>query len=227
MHPVLYRILALILICSLSSCAPYKMCTPCTVQSRGTPYSDPCAEERRLEAAQHWLYSVVPRHRCQIRWYDLGHWTTWALFGNDDDGLFGEEPSADFKPSCCPTTGVAGQWALRNPLHNMFFYVLGTAYCTHHSELALLELSPECVHFLCHRCCAETVFSGDCNGLFIGLHGGLPFVSLHFDYGRRFEFYFGWRERGNLGIKFRPAASRPPTTENCLESEETDPVQLH
>src|SRR3989344_5914937 len=32
----------------------------------------------REEASRHSLYEIIPRHREQIEWYDVPHWTAWA-----------------------------------------------------------------------------------------------------------------------------------------------------
>ena len=75
-------------------------------------------------------------------------------------------------------------WALRNPLHNFTFYVIGVA----DKEHSVTGEYP------------EEVFNPDggwkkhvveVNGL------KLPFIS----YSNGIKFYIGWRERGNFGIK--------------------------
>lgn len=42
-------------------------------------------------------------------------WLVWALFGNDEDGIYGMYPH---------TTWGAVRWWLRNPFHNLCFHVL-------------------------------------------------------------------------------------------------------
>jgi len=78
------------------------------------------------------------------------------------------------------------KWHLRNPFHNLDFYVLGVAD-------------------------KKSVRSGRYPDLIANPHGGwnfsvtrrrlilLPFVDYHRG---GFEFYFGWRTHGNFGIKF-------------------------
>lgn len=64
------------------------------------PYQTTTEEELGLynhyqqTALSHWLYRFIPRHRSQIYWYDFGHWISWALFGNDDHGIFSEGASS-------------------------------------------------------------------------------------------------------------------------------------
>jgi hypothetical protein len=51
-------------------------------------------------------------------------WLLWALFGNDDDGAWGQrsgEPGYDGKPF---SVWLAVCWWFRNPAHNLFFHVL-------------------------------------------------------------------------------------------------------
>src|SRR5262245_15074242 len=90
--------------------------------------------------ADHWLYEYIPHNRHELS--EKGRWqkVMWAVFGNDDDGIFGEGPKSGTKW----TESWAGQtikpsfhnpgtisfkrfvlWQLRNPLHNLTGYVLG------------------------------------------------------------------------------------------------------
>ncbi len=191
----------------LSGCVPYHydtchftgICEPC----------DPVTEENIELSRSHWLYKVVPRHRSQIRWYDLGHWTSWALFGNDDDGIFGEEPTAYFCKGSPPSLPKALAWAWRNPTHNLCFYALGSAHCVN-DEFTLLRLTPCYKEAFVYRPQAATVFAGKGPSLYIGLHGGKPFISSRVVWSQTREgrFYIGWREKGNFGIRFNPFAHR-------------------
>lgn len=159
----------------LTNCAPYRVPTQCLM-----------LDEKGLD---HPLYSIVPRHRCQIRALDLGHWMTWTLLGNDDDGIFGEGLKASYYSNIPPCAFKALRWTARNPLHNFCYYVIGSAH-RHNRKIALIDLRSKI---------NESKF-------FIGFHGGKPFISFCFDYSssRKGEFYIGWRERGNFGIKFLP-----------------------
>ena len=55
-----------------------------------------------------------------LRWLDIG----WALFGNDDDGYFGDDKWRGGREK---TLWLAILWWFRNPFHNLFFYVIGVA----------------------------------------------------------------------------------------------------
>jgi len=148
----------------------------------------------------HWLYQVIPRHRAQIQWYDLPHWTTWMLFGNDDDGIFGEK--ARYKPEIPPSFKKTLYWNCRNPLHNFCNYVIGSAHRTN-SELTLLKIYPTKLEAFKYKPIGDTVFASKDTSFFLALHGGKPFVSLRIAYGQgcTSDFYFGWRCRGDFGIK--------------------------
>ncbi|MEW6115663.1 MAG: hypothetical protein AB1553_02025 [Nitrospirota bacterium] len=71
-------------------------------------------------------------------------------------------------------------WAIRNPLHNFTFFVVGMAD-------RLDNRHP------------DRVFNPQSGWNII-----LPFVSYK---GKRWEWYFGWRNRGNFGITLRRVKS--------------------
>ncbi|HEU5122811.1 MAG TPA: hypothetical protein VFW05_01970 [Verrucomicrobiae bacterium] len=111
-------------------------------------------------------------------------------FGNVDDPV----PPTWFRPE---EKGRTFKWHLRNPFHNFAFYVIGIADKPH-------------------------VRSGRFPRRISNPDGGwnfavarrrivyLPFVA--YNHGR-FDFYFGWRTRGNFGGKINFNAKRPPKTE--------------
>ncbi len=179
---------------SLNSCASYKKQT--------TEFETHSEIQKKAHA--HWLYLVIPKHRSQIRWWDLPHWATWALFGNEDDSIFAEEPSSGYESESEPGLTRALAWQLRNPFHNLFFYVIGSAD-RENSELALLRYGDEGLEAFKYRKQGGDVFAGKKTSFLIALHGWKPFISLRIDYGRRLDTYIGWRERGNFGLKFNPA----------------------
>jgi hypothetical protein len=172
---------------ALTGCAPYK------IQNSDLDFTK----------NNHSMYHIIPRHRCQMAWYDAGHWAAWAFFGNDDDGIFGEDSAVPFcseKPNGC---AKALRWWLRNPLHNFCFYVIGSAHRMN-GEFTIIQWGPG------NRYClfwyepqGETVFAGSGTSFYLGFHGWKPFVSLRIAYSRklRSDFYIGWRPRGNFGIK--------------------------
>lgn len=77
---------------------------------------------------EHWLYGYVPRSWSEVQGHGpRGAWrlVMWALFGNEEDGLFGEGTGSWWKlygPT--PTFMLAVRWWLRNPAANLFKIVL-------------------------------------------------------------------------------------------------------
>lgn len=152
------------------------------------------------EALTHPLYKIIPRHRSQIYWYDLPHWTSWMLFGNDDDGIFGEGDKDNYNPE-----RKALRWWLRNPLHNFCFYVIGSAY-RQNGQFTLVDLRSQRNRFFKYQPTEGRDFEKKETRFFLGFHGGKPFIYLKLLWGNRHQslFYIGWRERGNFGIRFTP-----------------------
>lgn len=113
----------------------------------------------------------------------------WALFGNDDDGIYGD---LAWNPSQSKDISYAIGWWVRNPFHNLTFYVIG------------LSTNPktEIVYdFKRYGRYPKDVFapSGGWNWCVIKYKWlWLPFISYQ---GWLGKFYIGWRERGNWGIK--------------------------
>ena len=152
-------------------------------------------------AENHSLYSIVPRHRAQLAWYDLPRWTTWALIGNDDDGIFGEGGTKPYSTNITWQTFFS--WSARNPLHNLDFYVLGSAGWKSHFSRNIARLDATGIHFGGH---STRVFGEGRRAAILAFHDYKPFFSWNIGYGsRQFEGYIGWRPNGAFGIKFRPA----------------------
>lgn len=161
---------------------------------------------------KHWLYDMIPAHRRELKPKDPKYWL-WALFGNDDDGIFGEGPKSGlnwlWKWGDTPEIDASGEvisnepgelslkrfgaWQLRNPLHNLFFYVLGSADREEHTKKEILLLGNRY---------DNAVSPADFALL---LHDEKPFLSFRVPWGAQkyLQVYAGWRERGNLGFAFR------------------------
>lgn len=106
-------------------------------------------------------------------------WNPKFWFGNEDDPL----PPPDYRPA---DKHRVMKWYFRNPTHNFNFYVIGLADKTFQRS---------------GRFPAE-VFSPKQGWNWAVCKyrwWRLPFISYHRN---SFRFYFGWRERGNFGIKF-------------------------
>jgi hypothetical protein len=192
-------------------CASYKVST----QDFGDSSCELYVNQNKEAALSHWLYHFIPRHRCQIQWYDIGHWTTWSLFGNDDDGIFGEELTAYYRPQQSIGIFKAIRWNLRNPFHNFCFYVIGSAY-SENSEFIFLKCNQYQIEVFKYKNTNQSNFGGDQTSFLLALHGGKPFISLRLAYSEKYkgDFYLGWRERGNFGIKCTPFSKRKDCQEN-------------
>ena len=186
----------------LSGCSSYIYCSDMNTISPSIAHEKNCIHSR---TAQHCLYRIIPPHRRCIRWYDIGHITTWMLFGNDDNGIFGEKQYDMYCPEQKPSISKAARWWIRNPFHNFCFYVIGSAERVN-SEIDLLKVSQDNFSCMTYRPIGKTVFAGEGSSFYLALHGGKPFISLRFLYFNswRTEIYLGWREKGNFGIKFLP-----------------------
>ena len=119
----------------------------------------------------------------------------WALFGNDDDGVDASGPQArHLRPEL---TGWKRKiwWWFRNPFHNLTFYVIGFAKQGGglRDGYVRIGIFPE-----------QNLPAG------IGVWNVCFIVTpsmWHFPFiarkGKKGEWYFGWRERGNFGITIR------------------------
>lgn len=112
----------------------------------------------------------------------------WAIFGNDDDPY---HPS-DYQPGWPEWRRRLYWFALRNPFHNLTFYVLGVAG----KSFERLAIYPKGAP-------SSLVFRSE-GGWYVAVVKyrwlRLPFVSYQ-GQGIIKKFYLGWRERGNLGAK--------------------------
>lgn len=104
----------------------------------------------------------------------------WALFGNADDGLFGDDRWRAGRPK---TLRLALEWWARNPFHNFCFYVVGV---TEHDHV-FLSTKPwgEQPGWSFHAVLTPT------------LRIPLPMVAY---VGKRRGWYIGWRPYGSFGI---------------------------
>lgn len=117
-------------------------------------------------------------------WLKFCPW--WALFGNEDDGYFGSD---SWRSGRAKTLGLAFKWWLRNPLHNLTWYVIGVAD-------------------------RDRMISGPFGDQHANPNGGwlwsitsvgrirLPYVSYT---SSRVKFYAGWRPSGAFGFKLARA----------------------
>jgi len=119
----------------------------------------------------------------KIHFYNKINPVWW--FGNIDDPI----PPDWYRPDSRHRDFL---WHLRNPFHNFDHYVIGVAdkKFVRYSRYAAGNPNRS----------SHWDFTVDRRKLAV-----LPFLSYQRD---RFNFYFGWRERGNFGIKLN--FSKPP-----------------
>jgi hypothetical protein len=106
-------------------------------------------------------------------------WNPKFWFGNEDDPV----PPDEYRPN---DKHRVSKWYFRNPTHNFNFYVIGVADKTFRRAGRY----------------PEQVFSPQDGWNWTVCKyrwWRLPFISYH---KRSFNFYLGWRERGNFGAKF-------------------------
>lgn len=134
-------------------------------------------------------HSETVKNEPKVTIRTIQKWNPVWWFGNADD----PEPPEWYKPD---DPSRRRKWLMRNPLHNFTFYVIGVAdkpferVGRHPKDV----FNPEGGWNLAtsrHRCWR------------------LPFIS----YTRgRFATYWGWRERGNFGVKLTFRRQHKPAT---------------
>jgi hypothetical protein len=108
----------------------------------------------------------------------------WALFGNEDDGFYGD---ANWNPQRKTDRKTAIKWWFRNPAHNLTFYVLGVAdkerlVCGPHGDDHQLEGGGFVWSFT----------------MVMGSKIKLPYINYTKG---RIKAYAGWRPSGAFGFK--------------------------
>ncbi len=122
-------------------------------------------------------------------------WNPVWWFGNADD----PEPPEWYRPK---SPFRCTQWQLRNPCHNLTFYVIGVK----DSDFVRWGDDP------------ASVFRNDGGWNWCIIQKGwlrLPFVSYE---GKRMKFYALWREHGNFGLKLN--FKRPSKLEDSASADE-------
>lgn len=112
----------------------------------------------------------------------------WALFGNADDGIYGDDAWRAGRP-CTPWLAV--QWWFRNPFHNLFCYVIGVSnkpFTFTWTKGAGME------------------DAGVIRGYVMYGRWRLPFIGYR---SSRFVAYAGWRPSGAFGFKAHPIKAKP------------------
>lgn len=199
---MIHRLTLFAILLTVGGCLPYKkLPTPATLTTQATESERD--RQIRATAAADPLYRVIPRDRRQIYWFDVPHWVSWGLLGNEHDGIFGEDSNPPFTQT--PNFKSFLAWYARNPLNNFCFYVIGSADWKTHYSFNVFKSDPAGLQLLSSDP-KPSVFSKDPGGFIFALNDFKPFVSIKFPMGKAhaFDFYLGWRPEGHFGIKFRP-----------------------
>lgn len=104
----------------------------------------------------------------------------WALFGNDEDGIYG--CGTKWNPQCEKTWRRAVGWWFRNPFHNLTHHVIGIYGKPFESHI-VYENNP-----------------GWSKSTRVLNNKQYPYWNYR---GSSFQFYFGWRSSGAFGIALR------------------------
>ena len=123
----------------------------------------------------------------KMNWFSISD-LKWALFGNDDDGVCGDtwfmrERECDWWKKF--------RWWVRNPLHNLFFYVPPFGY----ADGTWTFVDRKTIKTWYGQKLIRTFRKDDKTVTLNFREGDINSINR--------EWYVGHRERGNLGFAFR------------------------
>lgn len=133
----------------------------------------------------HWLYKIIPASKKDVKFWNA---VLWALFGNDEDGIFAEKTNVKGFEGLRPSFVLFLKWWVRNPFHNLFFHVL--SFPLFYSFLLFGESD------------TKPYFWPKNNGFLVALNV-FPFISFK---SSKLEGYIGYRpmnKRAVFGMAFR------------------------
>lgn len=178
--------------------------------------------------ADHWLYNYIPKNQNELATKPCWQKIAWGLFGNDDDGIFGEGPHSGhrwierwggkvdkkeakvFEPGkICFKRFLS--WQARNPLHNFTAYVIGFKKAKNISFIQLALITTKQFTFYQKLKKVNVFPMNDNSGMYLGLHNKRPFFSFRcFVIKKWMEGYAGWRPGGGFGLACRLKNSIKP-----------------
>lgn len=185
------------------------------------------ARSRKLDD---YIYDLIPKSRVKDKESTMLQVFLWAVFGNDDDGPYGEKRTAGqewiekwggqygqpngqgFQPGPLTFRRFCA-WQLRNPLHNFTFYVIGVADRPVISREQLLLITTQKIEGR-KKVNEVDIFPMKKNsGVYVALHAERPCISwrIYITIGLigvtyKIEGYAGWRTRGQFGLACRAKA---------------------
>lgn len=183
---------------TLASCATYKKQTSDYATDYRYKAETEISKKTRDDALKHPLYDFIPFQHEQMHFYDFRH-IFWYLLGNEQDGIFGEGQYLQKPYSTNINFLTFCSWQSRNPLHNAFYYPpVGSACFDKHVNFSLVRADKSGFSLL--RKDEPRVFGSGNYAIKFNFNDFKPFFSLKL---KKFETYFGWREKGNLGFSLR------------------------
>lgn len=142
-----------------------------------------------------WLYKLVPASRADVTILTA---IPWALFGNDEGGVFGERDPYHTvlgNPVSYTLAGFA-KWWIRNPFHNLFWTVLKWDAGDNARILYARNANGSRWWFRA----PQRTWYADSPEPQILVRLNAPFISYR---GSKWELYAGWRINGSLGFACR------------------------
>lgn len=160
-----------------------------------TDFETPLAENSVEDPSGHWLYRIIP-----ASWAEANVLTAipWALFGNDEGGIFGERDPYHTvlgEPLDVSFVGFL-RWWKRNSFHNLVWHTL--KWDAGDNALVLYARDETGSRFW-FRAPQKTWYVEEQRPqLYIRLVA--PLISWR---GQKWEGYLGWRHSGALGVAWR------------------------
>ena len=151
------------------------------------------------KAAAHPLYDWVPRHQTQIPPWAIGTCGTWALLGNDEDGIFGERLREPREPTYTEFLKWSRPGA--NFGHNFNWHVIGNASAQPKTHFDILYLDSR-EGISCLSLAPGKVLGKGRWSFNLTLNTGRPYVGARLGF---LEMGGGWKESGGFGFCFRKA----------------------
>lgn len=135
---------------------------------------------------------MIPASRAEVK--GLRSWLLWALAGNDEDTIYGDDA---WRAGRAKNSKTARSWWARNPLHNLFWHVLVWPRA---SARALVTWQKGEWPSFWYEDNSPSIWLPDLKRGQLKIYLAPAFISLRWLFG--YEFYLGFRTPGG-----RPGAA--------------------